>query len=50
MLDVPAMAVGSQHLSIDGRGDRGTRMASGIYFYRVDTSEGTVTGRFTILK
>ena len=50
MLDVPAMAVGPQHLLIDGRGDRGTRMASGIYFYRIDTSEGTVTGRFTILK
>ena len=50
MLDVPAMAVGSQHVSIDGRGDRGAQMASGIYFYRINTPDGTVTGRFTILK
>jgi hypothetical protein len=50
MLDVPSMAVGSQHVSIDGRSDRGAQMASGIYFYRINTPDGTVTGRFTILK
>jgi hypothetical protein len=50
MLDVPSMAVGSQHVSIDGRGDRGEQMASGIYFYRINTPDGTVIGRFTILK
>ena len=50
ILDVPSMAVGTRRVSIDGRGDRGAPMASGIYFYRINTPDGIVTGRFTILK
>jgi hypothetical protein len=50
MLDARAMEVGSHHVAIDGRGDGGTQMASGIYFYKIETSGGAETGRFTILK
>ncbi|HYQ96439.1 MAG TPA: T9SS type A sorting domain-containing protein [Candidatus Eisenbacteria bacterium] len=50
ILDTPALGVGSHHLALDGRGDRGATLASGVYFYRIETLEGLATGRFAILK
>ena len=41
---------GYHDASIDGRGDNGARLASGVYYYRVETAEGVATGRFAILK
>jgi hypothetical protein len=35
---------------IDGRGNRGQEMPSGIYFYRIEALEGVETGRFTVLR
>jgi hypothetical protein len=35
---------------IDGAGERGGVLPSGVYFYRVDSPDGTITGRFAILK
>jgi hypothetical protein len=50
VLDAPAMAAGSHQIAIDGRTDRSRPLASGVYFYRIETEDGAVTGRFTILK
>jgi hypothetical protein len=46
VLDAPAVPAGSHHVAIQAAG----RMASGLYFYRVETPEGVATGRFTVLK
>jgi len=41
---------GVHQISIDGRDERGVALASGVYFYRVETSGGASTGRFVVLK
>ncbi len=41
---------GVHRVVIDGRDARGTALASGVYFYRVETPEGASTGRFVVLK
>jgi hypothetical protein len=46
----PQMAEGPHVLEIDGRDDHGSPLASGVYFYKVVTLEGTTTGRFAVLK
>jgi len=48
--DAPTLPVGSHHVTIDARGVRGPSLASGIYFYRVETPEGGSSGRFVVLK
>lgn len=45
--NVPA---GMQRIEIDGRTDTGSMLASGIYFYRIEAADGSVKGRFSILK
>jgi hypothetical protein len=50
LLDAPLMPAGKHEVRIDGRGLRGEVLHSGVYFYRVDSPDGTVTGRFAILK
>ena len=49
-LDQGLLPVGRHDIRIDGRDDGGRPLATGIYFYRVKMEEGTVTGRFAILK
>lgn len=44
---VPA---GAHDVRIDGRNTAGQTLASGIYFYQVDTAEGSLKGRVTVLK
>ena len=44
---VPA---GAHHIAIDGRNSVGQTLASGIYFYQVETAEGSLRGRITVLK
>ena len=41
---------GRHDVRIDGRDASGRPLATGIYFYRVELAEGTITGRFVILK
>jgi len=44
---VPA---GYHDVSVEGTGDSGARLASGVYFYRVETVEGVIGGRFVVMK
>ncbi len=45
-----AMAAGEHAVAINARNDRGKSLASGVYFYRVETADGVATGRFVVLK
>ena len=49
-LEQGAVPAGRHDVRIDGRDESGRPLATGIYFYRVELAEGTVTGRFAILK
>ena len=50
LMDEPHALAGLHTVVIDGRGTHGEKLASGIYYYRVETAERTVDGKFTILK
>jgi hypothetical protein len=41
---------GYHDVPIDGRDDHGGLLASGVYYYRLHATEGTTTGRFTVLR
>lgn len=43
-------SAGYHELTIDGRGDHGEKLPSGVYFYEVRTAESVGQGRLTILK
>jgi len=46
-----SMAVAGIHrFSIDGKGQSGEMLASGLYFYRIDAEEGVVSGRLIIAR
>jgi hypothetical protein len=49
ILDVPQMAAGTHLVFLDDSGVAGP-LASGMYFYKVETSTDVATGRFTVLK
>jgi PKD repeat protein len=50
LADEASAAPGNHEMWIDGRSDNGSRLASGVYFYRIDAADGESTGRFAILK
>ncbi|HSQ60959.1 MAG TPA: putative Ig domain-containing protein [Acidobacteriota bacterium] len=50
LADRSSAAAGYHDVRIDGRDARGTRLATGVYFYRVESPDGVFGGRFTILK
>ena len=50
LIEVPHLPAGEHAVRIDGGGERGEVLPSGMYFYRVDSPDGTITGRFAILK
>ena len=50
VIDGEAMPAGYHQMTIDGRGDRGQRLSSGIYYYWIETPEGSTRGRFAILR
>jgi len=50
LMDRPVVAAGDHQVIIDGRGGNGEMLGSGIYFYQIEALEGTLRGRFTILK
>ena len=50
LADHPLATAGDQEIRIDGRGAHGETLASGAYFYVVETPEGKTRGRIMILK
>jgi hypothetical protein len=44
------MAPGLHLLHVDGRGDRGDRLGSGVYFYRVQAAGGSAVGRYVLVR
>ena len=48
--DLAAAAAGARAVRLDGLDEGGRALGAGIYFYRVDTAEGTAEGRFVLLK
>ena len=48
--DRSSAGAGYHDVRIDGRDARGNRLATGVYFYRVESSDGTFGGRVTVLK
>jgi hypothetical protein len=50
LMAAPLLPAGKHELRIDGRTDGGQGLPSGLYFYRVETSEGALTGRIAIMK
>jgi hypothetical protein len=50
LLEAQSLGEGSHEVLIDGRGEAGRPLASGMYFYRVEAPDGDVTGRFAVLK
>jgi flagellar hook assembly protein FlgD len=50
LMDESHALAGFHSVKIDGRGEHGEKLASGVYFYRVETAQGRVQGRFTIMK
>jgi len=48
--DASSVAPGYHDMRIDGRDSSGRRLASGVYFYRIEAAEGVETGRFVIAR
>jgi len=50
LFQASAAPTGYHDVRIDGRDDLGRPIATGLYFYRIEAAEGSVSGRITILK
>jgi PKD repeat protein len=50
LVDEPALAAGAHEATIDGRGARGEKLPSGVYFVRGSSNEGEFKQLITILK
>ncbi|HYQ89049.1 MAG TPA: PKD domain-containing protein, partial [Candidatus Binatia bacterium] len=50
VLDEPSLPTGYHDVPIDARGESGKSLSSGVYFYRLETPEGTRTGRLAIIR
>ena len=50
LLEESAAPAGYHDVRIDGRDEHGGRLASGLYFYRIDAREGKVVGKVSVLK
>ena len=50
LLDAARLPAGDHEYAFNGKGDRGEKLSSGVYFYRVDTTDGRYEGRIIILK
>jgi hypothetical protein len=44
------LGAGYHDFQVDGRGERGERLPSGAYLYRIEAAEGVETGRFLIVR
>jgi flagellar hook assembly protein FlgD len=50
LVDGARYEAGQQHVTWDGRSDQGASVASGVYFYRIETNGFRATKRMTLLK
>ncbi len=50
LLDEPQLPPGFHSVRVGGPGAAGSRLASGVYFFRIDAPDGVETGRFVIMK
>lgn len=50
LADEPRAAAGIREIAIDGRDMRGRPLATGIYFYRIESAGEVLTGQVAILK
>jgi len=50
LLDVAAMPTGYHDVPIDTQDEDGRALPSGVYFYRLETKEGTRTGRLALIR
>jgi PKD repeat protein len=50
LLNAAAQPAGYHDIAVDRRSGEGATLASGLYFYRVEAAEGSIMGRFVILK
>jgi PKD repeat protein len=50
LVDEPYMTAGIHDVHVGARNDTGGRLASGIYFYHIETAEGSFTGRAAIVQ
>jgi len=50
LMDQPSLAAGHHDVPVDGRGASGEALASGVYWFRVDTAEGSASGRVVLMK
>jgi hypothetical protein len=50
LIEKEVLPAGEHEVEIDGRGRGGEVLPSGIYFYSVQSPDGSSTGRFAILK
>lgn len=49
-MEAAPMDAGEYRIPVDGRTDQGGPLASGIYFFKITTRDGDVSGRFAVLK
>ena len=50
VMDVSDAPSGYHSVRIDGRNAGGAKLASGVYFYRVETRSGHMAGQFVVMK
>src|SRR5262249_39457174 len=50
LADASAADAGIHRLALDGKGQEGEVLRSGLYFYRIDAEEGVVSGRLIIAR
>ncbi len=50
LLAQQSLSPGIHEVRVDGRNEQGSRLASGVYYYRVQSVEGISKGAFTVLK
>jgi len=50
LADERATAAGYHDVRVDGYGQNGEKLASGVYFFRIETEDGASAGRLSIMK
>jgi hypothetical protein len=50
LLEMARVPAGRHSVQFDGLDAAGRRLASGVYFYRVEASEGSIQGRMVVMK
>jgi len=49
LVEAEAQEPGLRQIPWDGRGDDGNRVSSGVYFYRIQAGETTVSNKMVVL-